>query len=494
MYYPSREEFKLKAKEGTLIPVYREVQADMETPVSAFMKLNGSPYAFLLESVKGGNRIGRYSFLGTDPLLVFKVEKNLVTIQENGETQKIQLKDGENPLAILKSLMNRHKFVPDDTLPMFSGGAVGYMGYDSIRYFEKLPEVLPDDLQVPDCFFMITDTILIFDHVRNRLKIVAHAPVNGNPDIAYDRAISKVDEIFRRLESQAVRYSKTPVNSTQPVEFTSNVTKKEFEKSIETAKEHIACGDIIQVVLSQRLSCDVKADPFTVYRALRSINPSPYMVYLSCDDLKLVGSSPEILVTLENSVITSRPIAGTRPRGKDSKQDRVFEKELMADPKERAEHVMLVDLARNDVGRVSKPGTVKVDELMRVERYSHVMHIVSNVKGEIDSGKDQFDALKACFPAGTVSGAPKIRAMQIIDQIEKTRRGPYAGSIGYFGFNGNMDYCITLRTMIIKDGKAYVQAGAGIVADSVPENEYYETLNKARALLRAIEIAEGGLD
>lgn len=493
MYHPNREEFRQRARLGNLVPVYREILADMETPVSAFRKIGDSPYAFLLESVEGGEQVARYSFLGADPFLVFTSKGRGVAVEENGALQIRELKEHEDPLSVLKELMGRYSWAGDDSLPRLAGGAVGYIGYDTVRFFERLPEAAKDDLDLPDCFFVFTDTLLIFDHVRRRIKVLSHAPVNGDPDAAYDRAISRIEALVARLRAPAPPLQ-TPAPSPEPPEMTSNLTREEFQQAVKQAQEYINAGDAIQVVLSQRLALEARADPFDIYRALRSLNPSPYMFYLSYGDLKLVGSSPEILVTQEKGKVTSRPIAGTRPRGGDSQKDRDLETELLADEKERAEHIMLVDLGRNDLGRVCRPGTVQVDQLMAVERYSHVMHIVSNVVGELARGRDQYDVLRACFPAGTVSGAPKIRAMEIIEELEPTRRGPYAGAMGYFSFSGDMDTCITIRTMVIKEGKAYIQVGAGIVADSVPEREYEETLNKAQALLGALEMAQQGLD
>lgn len=494
MHHPSKEDFIKRSEQGNLVPVYREVLADMETPVSAYRKIARGKYSFLLESVEGGERLARYSFLGTDPFLVMKSKGREVQIVERWRADKVQLGDGEDPLHVLKRLLGRYTYVDDPDLPRFCGGAVGYIGYDAVRFFENLPEKADDDLDVPDILFLLTDILLVFDHVKHRIKVVCTPEVGSDPATTYDLAVEKIDEIVERLRTTILPPAGDPSAEEIAIVPDSNMTKPEFERMVEKSKEYIKAGDVIQVVLSQRLSVPLKADTFNVYRALRSVNPSPYMYYLQYDDMQIIGSSPEILVTEDHGAVTVRPIAGTRPRGKTEAEDLALEKELLADEKERAEHIMLVDLGRNDVGRVSEYGSVNVDELMVIERYSHVMHIVSNVRGRLAQGMDQFDVLRAAFPAGTVSGAPKIRAMEIIEELEPTRRGTYAGAIGYFSFSGNMDTCITIRTILVKDGTAYVQAGAGIVADSVPATEYQETMNKAGALIKAIELAHTGLD
>ena len=493
MHYPTKEEFIRRSQSGNLVPVYREILADMETPVSAYRKIARGKYSFLLESVEGGERLARYSFIGTDPFLVFKSKGRDVQIVERMRADKVTLGDGQDPLHILKDMLARYKWVDDPDLPRFCGGAVGYIGYDMVRFFEDLPDSTTDDLNVPDCFFVFTDVILVFDHIKHRIKVVCNPEVGSDPGTTYDLACEKIDEMVRRLRQPLPPDAPRPAQADVP-QPVSNMTKQQYEAMVDAAKEYIKAGDIIQIVPSQRLSVPLQADPLDVYRALRSINPSPYMYYLNYDDMKLIGTSPEILVTEDRGVVTTRPIAGTRRRGKTEEEDRALEVELLADDKERAEHIMLVDLGRNDLGRVCKYGTVEVDQLMVIERYSHVMHIVSNVRGELADDKDQFDVLRATFPAGTVSGAPKIRAMEIIDDLEPTRRGTYAGAIGYFSFSGNMDTCITIRTILVKDGIAYMQAGGGVVADSVPENEYQESMNKAGALLKAIEMAHIGLD
>ena len=490
MYYPDKKLFLEKARQGNLIPVYTEVIADMETPVSAFMKLGDSPYSFLLESVESGGGIGRYSFLGANPSLIFKSRGTEAEITEQGRTKKIQT---ENPLMFLKGLLKNYRPVADETLPPFSGGAVGYISYDSVRFFEDLPEENLDELNLPDFYFMITDTIIIFDRLMNKLKIVANAHVGGDPEHAYQEAVSRIETLMGQLMSASSGTYFQPPPIRKRGELTSNLTPKQFEKAVLAAQEYIRAGDILQVVLSQRFQTGVECPPLDIYRALRTINPSPYMFFLRFDDLHLIGSSPEIMVQVVDDEVRVRPIAGTRPRGISRGEDKRMEEELLADPKEIAEHVMLVDLGRNDVGRVSLPGSVRVSEMMKIEKYSHVMHIVSDVRGKLDPGQDAYTAVAASFPAGTVSGAPKIRAMEIIEELEPVRRGPYAGAVGYFSFDGNLDSCITIRTIIVKDRTAFIQAGAGIVADSIPENEHQECLNKAQALFRAVQMAEGGL-
>ena len=492
-YYPDKQEFIRRASAGNLVPVYREILADMETPVSAFRKIGQGGYSFLLESVEGGERIARYSFLGSEPFMVLRSKGRRVTISENGESRQIALEDGQDPLHVLKSQLTRFKWVADPDLPRFVGGAVGYIGYDTVRFFEELPDTSEDDLNMDDLVFAFTDTLLMFDHVRHRIRVICNAHVNGDPDAAYDRAVEKVDSLVERLR-RPVPVSDPAERPSVETQVRSNFSREEFENAVATAKEYTTAGDCIQVVLAQRLSTPVQADSFDIYRALRSLNPSPYMFYLSFGDVTQIGASPEILVTVERGKVVVRPIAGTRPRGKTEAEDAALESELLADEKERAEHIMLVDLGRNDIGRVCRYGSVEVNEMMIIERYSHVMHIVSNVEGRLKPDKDQFDTLRATFPAGTVSGAPKIRAMEIIEELEPTKRGSYAGAVGYFSYSGDMDTCITIRTILVKDGIAYVQAGAGIVADSVPANEYQETLNKARAMVKAIELAESGLE
>ncbi len=490
-YKPSLEEFTAKAREGNLIPVYREILADMETPVSAFKKIDQGDYSYLLESVEGGEKWARYCFLGTRPSVIFKSKGRRVELIKNGEKESFET---ANPLQTLKELLTRYRPVVIEGLPRFFGGAVGYISYDMVRFFENLPADGEDDLDLPDAVFIFTDTILIFDNINLTIKVVSNVHLDGSlrPEEAYENAKQQIEALIAKLRQPISDYSVLGGAAPGPPSaraVDSNISRTQYLEVVARAKEYIQAGDILQVVPSQRFNSDITGPPFDIYRALRSINPSPYMYYLKLDELTLIGSSPEVLVRMEGRRIEVRPIAGTRPRGLTEAEDTQLEKELLADEKERAEHLMLVDLGRNDVGRVAEVGSVEVTEFMAVERYSHVMHLVSNVCGKLQAGKDAFDVLAACFPAGTVSGAPKIRAMEIIDELEPTRRGPYAGAVGYFSFSGNLDTCITIRTILVKDGVAYVQAGGGVVADSIPELEYQETLNKAQALLRAIELA-----
>lgn len=497
MFHPSFEEFKKKACLGNLIPVYRDIVADMDTPVSAFRKIDDGRYSFLLESVEGGEKWGRYSFLGSRPSLVISCSGNTLEISRGRRVEKREIKN--DPLSEVKEILSAYRPVPDFALPRFYGGAVGFIGYDAVRFFEQLPDRRKPGLGLPDVFFVVTDTLVIFDNLTHTMKVVSNAHLDGRPAaVAYMEAVEKINRIVRKLKQGKgsrfkVQGSKKSAKA-KGITLVSNFTQPEYEQAVLKAKEYIKAGDIFQVVPSQRFETSIKADPFEIYRALRLINPSPYMYFLRCKDATIVGASPEVMVRLESGKIDLRPIAGTRRRGATEEEDRALAEELLSDPKEKAEHIMLVDLGRNDVGRVSKPGSVHVSELMVIERYSHVMHIVSNVRGVLSDGKDAFDVIRACFPAGTVSGAPKIRAMEIIEELEPTKRGPYAGAVGYFGFSGNMDTCITIRTLIIKDGKAYIQAGGGVVADSDPASEYQETVNKARAMMRAVEMAEQGLD
>jgi len=495
MFRPSLEEFKQKAKKGNLIPVYREILADMETPVSAFLKIDDKRHSFLLESMEGGEKWARYSFLGSRPSVIVKSYGRSVEITKDGKTAKHSFEF--DPLEVIKKVLSGYKPVPDPSLPRFFGGAVGFMGYDVVRFFEELPAREKEGLNLPDIFFMITDTLVIFDNITHMIKVVSNAHVRGQSvEDAYREATKKVNALVKKLKS-GVKGLEAKVKGkpkTKEHELTSNFTKLQYEQVVLKAKEFIKAGDIFQVVPSQRFETKITIEPFEIYRALRLINPSPYMYFLRCGDATVVGASPEVMVRLEGELIDLRPIAGTRRRGASEEEDKTLAEELIADPKERAEHIMLVDLGRNDVGRVSEPGSVHVSELMVIERYSHVMHIVSNVRGRLAGKRDAYDVIRACFPAGTVSGAPKIRAMEIIDELEPTRRGPYAGAVGYFGFSGNMDTCITIRTLVIKKNTAYIQAGGGVVADSDPAAEYQETVNKAKAMMRAVEMAEKGLD
>ncbi len=473
MYYPSLDEVRRLKKYGNLVPVYCEIMADLETPVSAYLKVARGNYSFLLESVEGGERLGRYSFIGTEPSLILRT---------GGE-------NSVDPLILVQKEFNRFQPVPVADLPRFHGGMVGYLGYEVARYFERLPSPDHDPLSLPESMLMMVDTLLVFDHLTHKIKVVSHVHLDGDIDTAYLQATQRIDSLVDRLGQPVTPEPSLTVSSPGP-SVSSNLSQPEFESKVSRAKDYICAGDIIQVVLSQRLARPTNASPFAIYRALRSINPSPYMYYLQLGDFHIVGASPELLVRVEDGVVSNHPIAGTRSRGSDVTQDIALEKELRGDEKECAEHIMLVDLGRNDIGRISEPGTVEVTQLMDVERYSHVMHLVSHVQGKLRAGLSQFNALRACFPAGTVSGAPKIRAMELIAELEPDKRGPYAGAVGYLDFSGNLDTAITIRTIVISNGVAYIQAGGGIVADSIPEREYQESLNKAQALLTAIEKAE----
>lgn len=499
MLYPTRDQFIEKARQGNLIPVWREVLADMETPVSAFRKIAGDrPNSFLLESVAGGEHLARYSFLGTDPFLTLRTKGLQATIEEDGKTEHIALEIGKrDPLDVLKELLDRYNYIPTPELPKFVGGAVGMIGYDTVRFFEKLPELAKDDLQLDDCSFLFTDALLIFDHVKHKMLALCNAriPSGTDPGQAYDHAVARIDDLLGRLKQAAPPSPGIAPAGDAPDEFVSNRTEENYKAAVLRAKEYIAAGDTFQAQIGQRLSKKLRAHPFDFYRALRSINPSPYMFYLDFGDSKLIGASPEVLVSESRRVVTIRPIAGTRHgRGATPEEDEAIAQDLLSDEKERAEHLMLVDLARNDIGRVANYGTVKVDDLMVIEKYSHVMHIVSEVTGTLRDDMDAFDVLRASFPAGTLTGAPKVRTMEIIEELEPTRRGHYGGGIGYFSYSGDMDSAITIRTALVKDGTIYLQAAGGVVADSVPEYEYQETLAKMRALVRAVEWAESGLE
>lgn len=492
MYQPDFPTFRHLAGKGNLIPVYREIMADMDTPVSAFKKIDDGRYSFLLESIEGGEKWARYSFLGSNPEVIIRSRGNRVEVlSADGIPQCHEVSD---PLAFVKDYLDRYKPVEVDGLPRFFGGAVGYVGYDMVRYFERVSLARPVELDAYDCYLVMTDTILVFDTISQKIKVVsnAHLDEGKTPEEAYEEAKSKIDAIIGKLRAPLSLLA--PVPRENRADFVSNVLREDFEASVMAAKEYVKSGDVIQVVLSQRFSADLTVDPFDIYRSLRTLNPSPYMFFLRLDDTLVVGASPEVMVRKEGEQVELRPIAGTRPRGGSREDDERLEADLLADPKERAEHVMLVDLGRNDLGRVCETGTVRVSELMVVERYSHVMHIVSNVQGELRAGKDAFDVLRATFPAGTLSGAPKVRAMEIIEELEPVRREIYGGAVGYFSFSGNMDMAIAIRTLVVKGGRVYLQAGAGIVADSDPAAEYQETVNKARAVVKAVEMAEQGLD
>jgi anthranilate synthase component 1 len=476
MYYPTLAEVKKHKRDGNLVPVYREIVADLETPVSAFLKVNKGGYSFLLESVEGGQRLARYSFIGTEPYRV---------LTTRGE-------DKTDPLPLITEELNKYKMVPVRGLPRFCGGAVGYLAYEAVTRFEELPSPVSDPLGLPESLFMFVDTMLVFDHVTHKIKVLSHVHLDGDIEAAYQQAVDRIDNLVDRL-SQPLKPSQHIKAVAQPVsngKLTSNFSKEAFEASVLKIKQYITVGEAIQVVLSQRLARPTSMAPFEIYRALRTINPSPYMFFLDFTDFHIIGASPEILVRVEDGMVMTRPLAGTRPRGKSPAEDTALEQELRSDEKERAEHIMLVDLGRNDIGRVSEPGTVRVSDLMEVERYSHVMHLVTHVQGKLRRDMTAVDALRACFPAGTVAGAPKVRAMEIIAELETEKRGPYAGAVGYFSFSSNMDMAIAIRTMVMTEGVAYTQAGCGVVYDSVPEREYEETMNKARALLKAIDQTE----
>ena len=482
MYHPSLEEIKSHAGEGSLIPIYRSINADLETPVSAYLKVAKPPYSFLLESVTGGENIGRYSFIGTEPYRVLKTGPG----EENGEV---------DPLTLVQEEMNRHKLIPVPGLPRFHGGGVGYLAYDTIHYFEPRVPIMPDDPQgLPESVFMFSDTLLIFDHIRHDIKIVSHVRINGDLEAEYNNAVSKIDELAERLSRPLVlpdELIKPPAQETTSSEVESNFTRERYHEAVEKCVEYIYAGDVIQVVNSQRYSRKTTVHPFQIYRSLRSVNPSPYMYYLNLDNFQIVGAAIETVAQVQDGIVATHPIAGTRPRGQTPEEEVALADELRNSEKQRAEHIMLVDLGRNDIGKVSVPGTVRVTQLMEIERFSHVMHLVSHVEGKLKPDLTVYDALRSCFPAGTVSGAPKIRAMEIIAEVEAEKRGPYGGAVGYFSFSGNMDTALVLRTGIYKDGVMYIQAGGGVVADSIAEDEYMETRHKSGALLRAIDLAEG---
>ena len=505
-YEPEIAQFTALGRQGNLVPVCRTLLGDTLTPVSAYEKFARGDYSFLLESAAGGEKLARYSFLGTDPFLIFRAYGDEVEIEsfdhdahdrEAGVKRKFRSPD---PLAELQKQVFNFRAVEVPGLPRFCGGAVGYAAYDAIRYIERLPSPPKDVLGLPDLFFAFYDLMVVFDHLQKTVRVICSARLDGSdPRKAYERAVARIDEAVDRLRTPVTKLSDDIAPRGKIVlPYRSNFAKEDFCKAVERCKEYILAGDIFQVVLSQRLTARTSAPPFDVYRALRVINPSPYMFYLHFGDvrgtaaapLSLIGSSPEVMVKTESGKVTVRPIAGTRPRGATEEEDVALAAELVADPKERAEHIMLLDLGRNDVGRISRYGTVKIEEEMIVERFSHVMHMTSSVTGILAEGKTCFDAFRGCFPAGTVSGAPKIRAMQILDEVEPVKRGPYAGAVGYVDFRGNLDTCNAIRTLILQGDQAIVQAGAGIVADSVPEREYEETLNKASGLFRAIQVAE----
>ncbi len=487
------EDFKRYAAEGyNRIPLVREVLADLDTPLSAYMKLASGPYSYLFESVQGGEQWGRYSIIGLPAEIVARVSGKNIQVTKNKEL--IEEVEVEDPLAWIEDFRLKFKVPEVEGLPRFTGGLVGYFGYDTIRYIEpRLAESPnPDPLGTPDILLMVSDEVLVFDNLSGKLLIVVHADPAENS--AYEKGLARLDQLVLQLEQGNLH--EASVNEPREInedDFTSGFPREKFEAAVDRIKEYIVDGDAMQVVISQRLSVPYQASPMDLYRSLRCLNPSPYLYFLDLDDFHIVGSSPEILVRVEDGEVTVRPIAGTRPRGENAEADQNLEEDLLNDPKELAEHLMLIDLGRNDVGRVAEIGSVKLTEKMLVERYSHVMHIVSNVIGQVSEGQSALDVLRATFPAGTLSGAPKIRAMEIIDELEPIKRGIYGGAVGYLSWQGNMDTAIAIRTAVIKDGTLHIQAGAGVVADSVPAMEWEETMNKARAVFRAVAMAEGGL-
>ena len=480
MYYPSLEQVASYEGQANLVPVYREINADLETPVSAYLKVANGPYSYLLESVEGGERMARYSFIGTDPQKIIKT----------GAGEELGAIDPLNPV---EEMLSEYKLADVDYLDKFNGGAVGYISYDAVRYFEELPTPGVDPLGLPESIFMLSTTYLVFDHLRHKIKVVSHAHLKGDTRRAYEEAVARIEDVVRRLKSfPNIPEPNLEMQSDADIEF--NMSRDYYEGMVNKTREYIIAGDVIQTVVAQRMSRPTSAHPFQIYRSLRAVNPSPYMYYLDMGDFQIVGASPELLVQVVDGNVAVHPIAGTRRRGRDEAEDLELEEELRTDEKERAEHIMLLDLGRNDVGRVSKPGTVEVTQILDIERYSHVIHLVSHVTGQLRDEYTNYDALRACFPAGTVSGAPKIRAMEIIAELEPDRRSVYAGAVGYFDFSGNMDTAIAIRTLVLKDGVAHVQAGGGIVYDSNPEDEYMETIHKASAVFKAIDQAEQEID
>jgi anthranilate synthase component 1 len=486
MIQPDFKTFSRLAREGNLVPVYDTFTADLLTPVGAHLRIaHRAKYSFLLESVEGGENIARYTFAGANPDEVFRSRGNNCALESGGRIRR----STQNPIEVLRQLSSRYKPVRVAGLPPLIGGGIGYFAYDMVRLIENIPATAVDDLGLDDCVMMFYRGLVAFDHVRHRVWVIQNVFTGDRGTLRqkYDAAAREIYRTRRKLEGPLPKTR--AAKKRKPLRVKSNFARAEYLAAVRQAKSYIRAGDIFQVVPSQRFSAEIDSDPFEIYRALRVVNPSPYLYYLKLDDVSVVGSSPEMLVKVQNGKVSYRPIAGTVPRGKSESEDDAFEKSLLADPKERAEHIMLVDLGRNDLGRVCEYGSVMVERLMFVERYSHVMHLVSSLSGKLRGELDCFDALMACFPAGTVSGAPKIRAMEIIDELEPTRRGIYAGAILYLDFSGNLDSCIALRTLVAKNGRAYIQAGGGVVADSVPEREYQETVNKARAIVSALEIA-----
>ena len=490
MIQPTFKEFCQLAKQGNLIPIYQELLMDLETPLSFFKRLERDRYSFLLESVEGSERWARYSFLGTQPHCIFKARGNRVEIIENGKSKTLV---SDAPLKLLEELLRGYQTVTVSGVPPFFGGALGYVAYNAVEQFHEIASDKKDPLGMPEIFFLFVQTLIAFDNLKHTIKIIDNVRVDEETDLrrTYEQATRRIEKAVSSLQKKPRGIEPRDVSEGKGERpFRSNLTREGFQKIVSKAKEYIKAGDIIQAVLCQRLETETATDPFEIYRALRFINPSPYMFYLELEDFRIIGSSPETMVRLTGDTIELRPIAGTRRRGSTAEEEKALEADLLSDPKERAEHIMLVDLGRNDVGRVARVGTVEVNELMAIERYSHVIHIVSNVRGQLAADKTPFDLFVSAFPAGTVSGAPKIRAMQIISELEPEKRALYAGAIGYFGYNGSLDTCIVIRTIVMKGKKVFIHAGAGIVADSDPEMEYQETLNKARAMLKAVELAE----
>lgn len=489
-YNPTSKEFKQLSKEYNLIPIYKEIRADLDTPLSIYLKLAKNSYSFLLESITGGENLARYSIIGINPRKIIKTGKN----EKLGEV---------DPLLEVKNEINSYKVPEIKKLPPFTGGAVGYISYDSVSYFEDtVIKNKKGDLEVPESIFLLTESLVVFDHVKQTIFIIVYTKINNddNSEKTYKKAIENIDKIIEQINKPVPKSFNVSLDiekessREQLIEqYEKNMTKEQYSEAVQKCIDNIYSGEIIQVVFSQRLSKKTEASAIDIYRCLRTINPSPYMFIFNFEDFQIIGASPELLIKANNEEISVHPIAGSRPRGKNEKEDNLISNELISDEKELAEHLMLLDLGRNDVGRVAKPGTVKVTQKMEIEKYSHIMHIVSNVVGKLDKKYDQFDAMRAAFPAGTVSGAPKVRAMQLISELEPEKRGPYSGGVGYFSYNGNMDTCIAIRTLILKDKTVYLQAGGGIVADSIIENEYQETLHKMQALIGAIDDAERGI-
>ena len=489
-YNPTSLEFKQLSKEYNLIPIYKEIRADLDTPLSIYLKLAKNSYSFLLESITGGENLARYSIIGINPRKIIKTGKN----EKLGEV---------DPLLEVKNEINSYKVPEIKKLPPFTGGAVGYISYDSVSYFEDtVIKNKKGDLEVPESIFLLTESLVVFDHVKQTIFIIVYTKINNddNSEKTYKKAVENIDKIIEQINKPVPKSFNVSLDiekessREQLIEqYEKNMTKEQYSEAVQKCIDNIYSGEIIQVVFSQRLSKKTEASAIDIYRCLRTINPSPYMFMFNFEDFQIIGASPELLIKANNEEISVHPIAGSRPRGKNEKEDNMISNELISDEKELAEHLMLLDLGRNDVGRVAKPGTVKVTQKMEIEKYSHIMHIVSNVVGKLDKKYDQFDAMRAAFPAGTVSGAPKVRAMQLISELEPEKRGPYSGGVGYFSYNGNMDTCIAIRTLILKDKTVYLQAGGGIVADSIIENEYQETLHKMQALIGAIDDAERGI-